>query len=217
MLQEDLASNSSNYQPESGGGAASSQDQWRQKLFSGGASSENEFKQMSRGFSLDQPQFSSQASSNDSTITSQSLTPAFQVDSAAAYGLLLSENQHHHTNYQNRPLTNFPYPSGAAAGGYAAEMMPPSMNKYPPFLRTSPPKGGANHLHFTNNTPFWNAAAPPPPAVADARSGFFPPLQNQIPTAPSFDSKPKVHIYLHKLKKKKLLMHDNICIHVVKI
>ncbi|KAG6385525.1 hypothetical protein SASPL_154361 [Salvia splendens] len=104
-----------------------------------------------RGFSLDQPQFTSQASSNDSTITS----PAFQVDSSTAYSLLLSENQPQPT-YQNRPLPNYPYT----------------------------PAGNSNHLHFTNNTPFWNASAPP----SEARSSFFPPLQNQIPT---FEAKPK--------------------------
>lgn len=187
LLQEDLSSNDGDFQPEAGG-AASSQEHWRQKLFSG-TSSKNEFKQINRGFSLDQQQFSSQASSNDSTITSPTLTTAFQVDPAAAYGLLLSENQNQqHSNYQNRPISNYSYPSG---GGYAAEMMP-SMNKYPPFLRTSPPKqaAGSNHLHFTNNTPFWNASAPPA-AMTDARSSFFPPLQTQIPTAPSFDAKPK--------------------------
>ncbi|XP_047968385.1 transcription factor bHLH123 [Salvia hispanica] len=108
-----------------------------------------------RGFSLDQPQFTSQASSNDSTITSQSLTPAFQVDSSTAYSLLLSENQQQPT-YQSRPISNYPYA----------------------------PAGNSNHLHFTNNTPFWNASAPP----AEARSSFFPPSQNQIPT---FDAKPK--------------------------
>ena len=116
-----------------------------------------------RGFSLDQPQFTSQASSNDSTITSQSLTPAFQVDSSTAYSLLLSENQQQPT-YQSRPISNYPYA----------------------------PAGNSNHLHFTNNTPFWNASAPP----AEARSSFFPPSQNQIPT---FDAKPKVYT-LYKMR-----------------
>lgn len=191
LLQEDLSSNNGNFQPESDAAAASSQEHWRHKLFSGTPS-----EQINRGFSLDQSQFSSQASSNDSTITSHSLTTAFQVDSATAYSLLMSENQPH-SNYQNRPISNYPsYPSsGGGYGGNAAEMIPAM--KYPPFLRTSPPKqqqataaNNSNHLHFTNNTPFWNASAPPP-AMTDARSSFFPPLQSQIPTAPSFDAKPK--------------------------
>lgn len=172
LLQED-------FPPESG----SSQDQWRQKLYSGGASSE-----INRGFSLDQPQFSPQASSNDSTITSQNLGTAFQVDPAAAYGLLMPENQSH-SAYHNRTMMNYQY----SPSGYAPELMP--VNKYPQFLKTSPPKQAAaassNHLHFTNNTPFWNASAPPA-AMADAQASFFPALQTQIPAAPFFDDKPKV-------------------------
>lgn len=212
LLQEDLSSNSGNFQQDSGV-AASSQEHWRQKLYSGGgAPSENEYKQINRGFSLDQPQFSSQASSNDSAMTSQNLTAAFQVDSATAYGLLLSENhqQQQHPSYQNRTLLNYPYPSPSS--GYGAELIP-SLNKYPQFLRTSPPKqppqpaaDGGNHLHFTNNTPFWNASAPPA-AMTDARSSFFPALQTQIPAAPSFDEKPKVIENLNII----LWMHDSTC------
>ncbi|KZV55966.1 Basic helix-loop-helix DNA-binding superfamily protein [Dorcoceras hygrometricum] len=188
MLQED--SNTSNFLEESGT-AASSHEHWRHKLY-GGASSEdssaNDFKQINRGFTLDhQSQFCSQANSNDSTITSG----GYQVDSAAAYGLLMSENQQQH-NYENRSI-NYPYPP-SGYGHSPGELMP-SWNKFPQSLRTSPPKhpqplppaAGSSHLHFTNNTPFWNASA----TMNDARSGFFPALQNQIPIAPSFDEKPK--------------------------
>ncbi|KAI3457030.1 hypothetical protein Pfo_013693 [Paulownia fortunei] len=195
MLQEDLSSNTSNFQQESGA-AASSQEHWRQKLYSGASpedSSVNDLKQINRGFSLDQPQFS-QASSNGSTITSQNLTTSFQVDSASAYGLLLSENQQQHSTYENQPMS-YPYPS-SGYGANAAELIP-SWNKFPQFLRQSPPKqppppplASSSHLHFTNNTPFWNASAPAS-AMTDARSTFFPALQTQIPAAPPFDEKPK--------------------------
>ncbi|KAG8386232.1 hypothetical protein BUALT_Bualt03G0127500 [Buddleja alternifolia] len=183
---------------------------FQQKLYSSDSpdqdSSINDFKQINRGFSLDQTtQFSSQASSNDSTITSQNLTAGFQLDSAAAYGgFLLPENQQHHQNYENRPMNNYLYPP---TGGYGAanstELIPSTWNKYPQFLRTSPPKhlnttpsssSSSSHLHFTNNTPFWNASAPAAAAMAaaDARTSFFPAaLQSQIPAAPSFDEKPK--------------------------
>ncbi|KAL0443459.1 UNVERIFIED_CONTAM: Transcription factor [Sesamum latifolium] len=191
MLQEDLSSNTSNFQQESTAAAAASQEHWRQKLYSSASpeeSSVGDFKPTNRGFSLDQPQFSSQASSNDSsTITSQNLITGFQVDAAAApYGMLLSDNQQH-----------YPYPpSGYCAN--AAELIP-SWNKFPQFLRTSPPKqpppppaASGSHLHFTNNAPFWNASAPPS-AMTDGRSSFFPAIQTQnIRTAPSFDEKPKV-------------------------
>ncbi|KAL0320740.1 UNVERIFIED_CONTAM: Transcription factor [Sesamum radiatum] len=192
LLQEDMSSNSSSFQQESGATAAS-QEHWRQKIYSGGPSSEDSSVNINpRGFSLDQQQFSSQASSNDSTITSQT---GFQVDSSAAYGLLLSENQHH-SAYPNRPM-NYPYPSSTYGGVNTAELVP-SWNKYPQFLRASPPKqappqaaGSSCHLHFTNNTPFWNASAPAA-AMTDARSSFFPGLQNQIPTTSSLDEKPKM-------------------------
>lgn len=184
MLQED---NTSNFQQETVL-PTPSHEHWRHKLYSGASSddSSTDFKQINRGFSSEQqqPQFSSQASSNDSTITSQqNLTASYQVDSA--YGLLLqSENQ---PNYENRPMT-YAYPP---ASSYGADW-----NKFPQFLRTSPPKqpppGGSSHLQFTNNTPFWNASAP----VNDARSGFFSGLSNTIPATPSFDEKPKVLLLL---------------------
>ncbi|KAL9160138.1 hypothetical protein ABFS82_08G180400 [Erythranthe guttata] len=156
-----------------------------------------------RGFSLDQSQFSSsQASSNDSTITSQNnINSGFQAaadSAAAAYGLLLPENQH--SAFQNRSI-NCPYSSSGYGGGAATSLS----NKYPQFLRTSctpqpppPPESSSSHLHFTNNTPFWNASSVPTTAAAmstdthHARSSFFPPpLQTQISVAPSFDEKPK--------------------------
>ncbi|XP_020554489.1 transcription factor bHLH123-like, partial [Sesamum indicum] len=171
---------------------AASQEHWRHKLYSGASSEDSSVNINPRGFSLDQPQFSSQASSNDSTITSQT---GFQVDSSAAYGLLLSENQHH-SAYPNRPM-NYPYPPSTYGGVNTAELVP-SWNKYPQFLRTSPPKqappqaaGSSSHLHFTNNTPFWNASAPAA-VMSDARSSFFPGLQTQIPTTSSLDEKPKI-------------------------
>ncbi|KAK6157125.1 hypothetical protein DH2020_011373 [Rehmannia glutinosa] len=184
MLQEDhLSSNSSNFQNDSRA-ETSSQEPWRQKLFSGACSPEDasmnhDYK---RRFSLD---------SNDSTITSRSLSSNFHVNSASgAYGLLLSENQ---PSYENQPM-NYPYPYGANA----SELINPSWNKFPTtsFVRQSPPPpkqaplSGSSHLQFTNSTPFWNAiSAPAPAAMADARSSFFPGLQNQISSAPCFDDK----------------------------
>uniref|UniRef100_A0A830C1E8 Transcription factor bhlh123 n=1 Tax=Phtheirospermum japonicum TaxID=374723 RepID=A0A830C1E8_9LAMI len=172
------------------------EDYHHQKLYSGPSSDDssvNEFKQINRsGFNLDQTTpFSSQAaSSNDSTITSgQNLNTGFQVD---FHGMLLSDNQ---STYQNRSPMNYQYPASGGGGGYganAAEFIP-SANKYQQFLRTSQPPppptaASGSHLHFTNNTPFWNASAPPA-AMADGRSSFFPAgLQaHQIPPPPSFD------------------------------
>ncbi|KAL2496227.1 transcription factor bHLH [Forsythia ovata] len=182
MLQEDLSSNS-NFQQETG--TASSQDHWREKIYSGSSedSNVNEYKQINRVFSLDQPQFSSKDSSGESsTITSQQgLATSFPMDSAA-YGLLLSENPPQHSTYENRPM-NYPYPMNYGSNSEWTH----SWNKFPQtFLRTTvPPKQPPANIHFTNKTPFWNAS------VADeVRPSFFSSLPTPLPT-PAMDENPK--------------------------
>lgn len=197
MLQDSNA----NYQQETGMG--SSQVQWpREKVFPGisGDSTVTEFKQMSRGFSLDQPQFSPHGSSTDSTVTCQGLPSSFQMDSSALYGnpatifqgILGSENQPHQSaaSFENRSV-NYHY--GASTYGMNTSEFVPSWsgNKVPQFLRTSPPKQQPQHthLHFSNNGPFWNASAA---SMNDVRaSGFFPTLQTPYQTQ-TLDEKPKV-------------------------
>ncbi|KAJ4726189.1 putative Transcription factor [Melia azedarach] len=196
MLQDSNA----NYQQETGMG--SSQVQWpREKVFPGisGDSTVTEFKQMSRGFSLDQPQFSPHGSSTDSTVTCQGLPSSFQMDSTALYGnpatifqgILGSENQPHQSaaSFENRSV-NYHY--GASTYGMNTSEFVPSWsgNKVPQFLRTSPPKQQPQHthLHFSNNGPFWNASAA---SMNDVRaSGFFPTLQTPYQTQ-TLDEKPK--------------------------
>ncbi|XP_040988707.1 transcription factor bHLH123-like isoform X1 [Juglans microcarpa x Juglans regia] len=197
MLQENLNS-SNNFQQETGMG--SSQVQWRERLFSGMSGSEssaNEFKQLNRGFSLDQPPFSPQYSSGDSTVTCQGLPTSFQMDSALygspstiLQGLLGPDNQPHQVqpnSLENRPM-NFPYPANYGVNS-TDQLLPASWSpKVPQFLRTSPPKQPPHsQLHFSNNAPFWNASEA---AMKDVRPGFFPSLQPQFPP-PNFDEKPK--------------------------
>ncbi|KAA8526896.1 hypothetical protein F0562_008875 [Nyssa sinensis] len=172
----------------------SSQDHWRQKIYSGSCDdSPVEFKQINRGFSLDQPQLSSHISSGDSTVTCQGLTTSFQMDSAlygssstTLQGFMGSDNQPHQSNFENRSM-NYQYPPNY--GMNSGEQLPSSWSKFPQFIRNSPPRQQPPHsqLHFSNNAPFWNASAA---AMNDVRSSFFPSLQTQIPT-PSFDEKPK--------------------------
>ncbi|XP_022856537.1 transcription factor bHLH123-like, partial [Olea europaea var. sylvestris] len=172
MLQEDLSSSNSNFHQETG--TASSQDHWREKLYSAGSedSNANEYKQINRVYSLD-----SSGETESSTITSQQGFPA----DSAAYGLLLSENQPQHSTYENRPM-NFPYPMnyGSNTGEWT-----PSWNKFPQtFLRTTvPQKQSPGNIYFTNKTPFWNASD-------DVRPSFFSSLPTPIPT-PALDEKPK--------------------------
>ncbi|XP_022717953.1 transcription factor bHLH123-like isoform X2 [Durio zibethinus] len=206
MLQDHNLNNSNaNYHQDQTGGIGSSQVQWRDKMFSGvgGDAPVNEFKQISRGFSLDQSsQFSPHGSSSDSTVTSQGFPSSFQMDSAALYaspttlqGLLGSENQaQQQSSYENRSLS---YQYGAAAASYGMntndQLLPNSWSKVPQFLRSSPPKQQQQHLHgqlhFSNNAPFWN-----PSAAASmsehVRPGFFPSLQTQFATG-NFDEKTK--------------------------
>lgn len=146
-------------------------------------------------FSLDQNQFSPQYSSGDSNvITSQCLPTNFQMDSSALYGTpsILQGS------FENRSMSStLPYPTNnyGLNSNNELNIMPSSNNwsnnKVPQFfMRTSPPKQPTNNqLHFTNNTPFWNASEAPN-SIKDVRSTFFPSLQPQFST-PNFDSHSK--------------------------
>ncbi|KAJ7981658.1 transcription factor bHLH [Quillaja saponaria] len=173
-----------------------------QQFFSADSTS-NDFKQVNRGFSLDQPhEFSPQYSSGDSTVTSN-----FQIaaDSSALYGtpsilqglLGSSSPQNQQASFDhNRPIMNsFPYQQVATASyglNCSSELLPPSSSsnwsKVPQFLRSSPPKPN-QQLHFTNNAPFWNASEAA--AIKDVRSGFFPSLQPPFPTTNFVDVQTK--------------------------
>ncbi|XP_061375178.1 transcription factor bHLH123-like [Gastrolobium bilobum] len=195
MLQENLSSSRTNFQQETEMGL--SQVQWRsEKLFST-ESPTNEFKQVNRGFSLEQNQFSPQYSSGDSTVTSQGLSSTFPMDSSAALygntsilqGLLgpdHNNHQPHQASFDNRPMSTFQCPTSY---GLNSNELIHSWSKPPQFLRASPPKQIPNNqLHFTNNAPFWNNSDAA--SIKDVRSSFFPSLQPQFST-PNFDAQSK--------------------------
>ncbi|GFS33422.1 basic helix-loop-helix (bHLH) DNA-binding superfamily protein [Actinidia rufa] len=175
-VQEDLNS-STNFHPEAGIGS-SSQEQWREKIYSRGSedSSVNEYKQINRDFLMDQPQFGSQISST-----------SFQMDPTTFQGLLSSENQQQQSHFENQPMNNYQYQ--ASYGVNTGELLPSSWSKFPQFTRSSPPKQPPHSpLQFSNNAPFWNATSAP---MNEVRSSFFPAsLQTQLPP-PTFDEKPK--------------------------
>ncbi|PPR93186.1 hypothetical protein GOBAR_AA27487 [Gossypium barbadense] len=173
MLQDhNLNASNANYQhqQQETGGIGSSQLHWRDKMFTGDA----ELKQIGRGFSLDQSQFSPHGSSSDSTVTCQSLPSSFQMDSSTAL-------------------------YGTAATSYGMntndQLLPNALSKVPQFLRSSPPKQQLHgQLHFSNNAPFWNPSAAAAASMTDhVRPGFFPSLQTQFQTG-TFDEKPKQNI-----------------------
>ncbi|XP_042057600.1 transcription factor bHLH123-like isoform X3 [Salvia splendens] len=110
-----------------------------------------------------QPHFNSQASSNDSTITSRS----FQVDSgAAAYALLLSSENQQHSNYQNPTTSNYPYqpqagsdhnlhvpPFWNAPAAMTSSFFPPLQNQIPSSLDAKPKaKDQGRELATKNST-----------------------------------------------------------------
>ncbi|XP_048325105.1 transcription factor bHLH123 [Ziziphus jujuba] len=167
------------------------------------------------GFSLDQSsQFSPQYSSGDSTITSSFQMDSAAAAAAALYGnqsTILqglfggtdTSNNNNNNNQQSSSSNSFPYPATTYGIGSINELphhhhhhqqqqQPSTWSKVPQFLRTgSPPKQQQqqpyNHLHFSNNAPYWNASEA---AIKEVRPGFFPSLQPQFPTQ-SFEEKPK--------------------------
>ncbi|KAK8648517.1 hypothetical protein V6N13_129267 [Hibiscus sabdariffa] len=150
-----------------GSGLSSQAMDWNQALLRGN---------LSRGFSLDESQFSPHGSSGDSTVTCQGLPSSFQMNSTALYGspstilqgLLGSENQpqqqQQQSAYENRSI-NYQY-----------------------GMNSNDQHQLHGQLHFSNNAPFWNPSAA---SMADhVRPGFSPSLQPQFPTG-NFDEKPK--------------------------
>ncbi|XP_060200218.1 transcription factor bHLH123-like isoform X3 [Lycium barbarum] len=173
LQQEDISSNTNKYQQE-----ANSHDQdhhWstRQKMLYSG-NSEDSSSQMNniRGFSLDQnnPIFSH---SSTSTMSQQ--------------GGLYDINPSNYEVADNHQVMHSSTTN--------------SWSKFPQFLRTSLPEQPLlppsplppphSQLHFSNNTPFWNASAA---AMNDLPSSLFPSnLHNpQLPNNPIVDEKAKV-------------------------
>ncbi|XAR56620.1 hypothetical protein NMG60_11037173 [Bertholletia excelsa] len=180
-------------------GLSSQAMDWNQTLLRGGKSEtsfdlssntnfqqETDYKPISRGFSLDQQQFSSHISPSESVVTSQGLASSFQMDPAAYGGSSTSFQGLLATDHSHQPPINYQYlPSYGVNSG---EVLPSWSNKFPQFLRNSPPKQPAHgHLQFSNSTPFWNATAS---AMEEVRSSFLPSPQPQFPPS-TFEEKPK--------------------------
>eukprot|EP00268_Persea_americana_P044513 TRINITY_DN44998_c1_g1_i1.p1 TRINITY_DN44998_c1_g1~~TRINITY_DN44998_c1_g1_i1.p1 ORF type:complete len:431 (-),score=59.79 TRINITY_DN44998_c1_g1_i1:303-1595(-) len=71
-----------------------------------------------------------------------------------------------------------------------------SWSKFPhEFIKNSPPKQQQpNQLHFSNNTPFWNATAQ---TIDDVKPNFYPSSQNQF-LGPTFGEKPNCSYFAAK-------------------
>ncbi|WJX88083.1 hypothetical protein P8452_70205 [Trifolium repens] len=177
MLQENLNTSSTNFEQESGG--LSHQVNWRQEKLFSNESSSNEFKQVNRGFSLDQTQFSPQYSSGDSNMISQMDSSALYGNSSILQGLLGNETNQiqsqHGNSFENRSM-NFPY--STTSYGLSTNELMPSWSKVPHQKQQQ-----NNQLHFTNNAPFWNASET---TIKDASSSFLPPF-----STPNFGAQTK--------------------------
>lgn len=179
MLQEGMGPNTNFQQDATGGGGgvmfggsnSPQLHQWRpDKLFPSNEDSSSEFKQIGRGFSLDnQPQFSpSTGSSIESTVTCQGLTTpsSFQLDSSSTssvfgspssilQGLMGTEQQQHAHPQQQFNATNNNYQPNYFGLGVSNDhhqqqqqhhhqqqesQLPSSWAKVPQFLRATSPK-----------------------------------------------------------------------------
>jgi hypothetical protein len=184
MLQENLNTSSTNFEQETGG--LSHQVNWRQEKLFSNESSSNEFKQVNRGFSLDQTQFSPQYSSGDSNMISQMDSSALYGNSSILQGLLGNETNQiqsqHGNSFENRSM-NFPY--STTSYGLSTNELMPSWSKVPHQKQQQ-----NNQLHFTNNAPFWNASET---TIKDASSSFLPPF-----STPNFSAQTKVYIMINQ-------------------
>ncbi|KEH19696.1 putative transcription factor bHLH family [Medicago truncatula] len=187
MLQENLNSTGTNFEQETSGIGIgvelSHQVNWRQEKLFSNESSSNEFKQVNRGFSLDQPQFSPQYSSGDSNMISQMDSSALYGNPSMLQGLLGTETNQiqpqHGNSFENRSM-NFPYSS--TSYGLSTNELIPSWSKVS-HQNQKQHQQPNNQLHFTNNAPFWNASET---TIKDASSSFLPPF-----TTPNFGAQTK--------------------------
>ena len=163
---------------------------WSPKNFSTGGedSSICALKPINQGFASDQQnRLNSINSSGDSTVTCQGFpmgSASYGYPSTLLQGLYDPDPQPQQYLFDNRSAN---YSSMANYRTNLNELSP-SWPKYSsPYMKPSLPKQQPNtHLHFTNNTPFWNASAA---ALNDIRASFFPSSASQFLT-PTFEEKP---------------------------
>ncbi|XP_027346774.1 transcription factor bHLH112-like [Abrus precatorius] len=196
MLQEETGIDSSNSQI---------QRDWIPKSFSstsGGTqvSTVDTFKPMNQDFSIYQRSLSS--------LTSTEISDRSFPIGSASYGspstLMQSlydepQPQLQHPLFTNRPMSY----SSKASYGTPSNEIPPIWSKVSTFLKPTPiAKQHPIGLHFSNNTPFWNASAE---ALNDIRAGTSASSQSQYQT-PTFEEKPNCpSSLLNKLKSEETL------------
>ncbi|KAK7319577.1 hypothetical protein RJT34_04300 [Clitoria ternatea] len=201
VLQEEPCIDSSNSQI---------QRDWTPKSFSssGGDQTDNNFKQMNQEFSLDHQSLSS--------LTSTGLpNRGFPVGSYGCPPTLIQSlydpadpqlQSQHSPLFTNRSMS---YSSKASYGTSSNEL--PSI--WSTFLKPTPiAKEHPIGLHFSNNTPFWNASAE---ARNDTRVGTFASSQSQYHQTPTLEEKLNCpSTLLNKLKSEETrdsMAKKNVC------
>ncbi|XP_022777385.1 transcription factor bHLH112-like [Durio zibethinus] len=192
-LQEDINSRLSCRQ-ETGMDFSQIQKVWSQKSYTspGEDSSITTFKPINQDFSLEQQRLNSVTSSGNSAPTCQGLSSGFPIGSAS-YGypstllqsLFEPDPQTQQQSLFNNRSINY-LSSAAATYGANANEFSPSWPKLTPFIRPPLAKQQPSSLHFSNNTPFWNASAT---GVNDDKASFLHSPQSQF-LVQTFDEKP---------------------------
>ncbi|XP_006383985.1 transcription factor bHLH112 isoform X2 [Populus trichocarpa] len=176
MMQEEMNS----------GGLNSSQIQkdWSPKSYTSTA----------EDFSLDQQRLNPVNSSGNSPPTCQGFSTGFSMEPSASYGypstLIQSlfepeypQPQQAQSLFNNR-FMNYLSPTAPNYGTNMTELSSPSWPKVSPLIKPLP-KQQPSTLHFTNNTPYWNAS---PTGINDIRANLLPSSQSQF-LVPAFEEK----------------------------
>ncbi|XP_022724308.1 transcription factor bHLH112-like [Durio zibethinus] len=169
------------------------QKDWSPKSYTspGEDSSITTFKPINQDFSLEQQRLNSVTSSGNNTPTCQGLSAGFPMGTASygypstlLHSLFEPDPQPQQQSLFNNRSIN--YMSSTAPYRANANELSPSWPKLAPFIRPSLPKQQPSSIHFSNNTPFWNASST---GGNDVKAGFLPSPQSQF-LVQTYEKKP---------------------------
>ncbi|KAI3466609.1 hypothetical protein Pfo_023272 [Paulownia fortunei] len=159
----------------------------------------NSFKQVNQSFPLEQQPSNSFSSFSECAATCQGLSASFPLNStsynytSSLFQTLFDTDSQPQQSLIDNQATN--YSSSQNFRMSSTELLP-SLTKASPTVKPSLPKQEpANHLQFTNNTPFWNATAA---ASGDFRASFLPSTQPQFLPSSLNSAKPNLHNFSAK-------------------
>ncbi|XP_059623735.1 transcription factor bHLH112-like [Cornus florida] len=147
------------------------------------------YKPMNQGLSLNEPSLNCVTTSgSDCTPTCQGLPTSFSVSSTSydypstlLHSLFDTTDPQPQASIFDKPLITNPSTTNYRTN--LDDNFSPTMPKFSSLLKPSQP---TSHLHFNNDTPFWNATAA---HLNDIRASFFPSMQSQF-LGSTFEDKP---------------------------